>query len=138
ATARAYYVPVPQNAGNTIAWDRLNLDLMRIASLDNNWDGEGAEAISRAVIDNAQVLLYIAKEACTVSATTQRPAPSLIPSVDGCVILKWTYGAKELKCTVIGDVVEVVRWGSPNHFESDGYWELPVNGVSEHFEWLFK
>jgi hypothetical protein len=123
---------------NYVQWDRLNLELMRIASLTANWDGEGAEAISRAAVDNAQTLLQLAKNVAGRSTFFQCPLPLLVASIDGGVILKWVCGSKELKCKILDNVIEVIRWKSPDHFESDGFWEVPVDHVSEHLEWLFR
>jgi hypothetical protein len=145
---RTFYAFVP--GGNPIspacalgsrsffAWDRLSLDLMRIASLERNWDGEGAEPVPRDATTNAVVLLFLARAAMEQSKTAHCPVPIVIPAVDGGVILKWVQGGRELKCTVRGDIIEVVRWRSPNGYESDGFWEIPVDRVVEHFEWLLQ
>ena len=47
----------------TFPWDRLNLELMRIASLERNWDGEGAEPVPQHATTTAAVLLFLAKAA---------------------------------------------------------------------------
>jgi hypothetical protein len=111
---------------------------MRIASLDQNWDGEGAEPVPPRAAINTAVLLSLARAAVEQSAINDCPVPIVIPAVDGGVTLKWVQGDRELKCTVRGDIVEVVRWRSPNAYESDGYWEIPVQLVAEHFRWLIQ
>ncbi len=123
---------------NIFAWERLSLDLMRLSSLGPNWDGEGAEQIPQMAIKNAAVLLSLAKSATSQAPTSQCPLPSVIPAVDGGVIFKWIREPKELKCTVRTDFVEVVRWKSPDAYDSDGYWEVPVQKVAEHVEWLLR
>jgi hypothetical protein len=114
---------------------------MRIASLERNWDGEGAEPVPQQATTNAAVLLFLAKaakEAMEQSTITQCTFPIVLPTVDGGVILKWVQGNRELKCIVRGDIVEVIRWRSLDGFESDGFWEIPVTRVAEHFEWLLQ
>ncbi len=118
------------------AWDRLSLDLMRIASLERNWDGEGAEPVPQKAATNATVLLFLARTAMEKSAMVQCSAPIITPDVEGGVVLKWVQGNRELKCIVRGDIVEVVRWRSVHRYDSDGFWEIPVQRVAEHFEWL--
>ena len=120
------------------AWDRLSLELMRIASLEQNWDGENAEPIPQKAATNAAVLLFLARAAMERSTITQCTVPLIIPDVEGGVILKWVQGNRELKCIVRSDIVEVVRWRSLDRYESDGFWEIPVSRVAEHFEWLLK
>lgn len=121
-----------------LAWDRLNVELMRIASLGSNWDGEGAEAVHPRAAANMAVLLNLARIATEQSRVLQPSVPALIPDVEGGIILKWVLGIKELNCTVLDDIVEVIRWKSPDRYESDGFWDIPVHRVAEHFEWLLQ
>lgn len=121
---------------SSLSWDRLSIELMRIANLPPNWDGESADAPSKLAVKTAGDLLIIAQTVVELATTAECPLPALFPTVDGGVLLKWTYGDKELKCTVVGDGVEVIRWKSVQAYESDGLWELPVRRVAEHFEWL--
>jgi hypothetical protein len=125
-------------AKNVFAWERLSLELMRFSSLRPNWDGEGAEEIPQMAIKNAADLLSLANSAASQVTSPQCPMPSIIPAVDGAVIFKWIREPRELKCTVRADIVEVVRWKSSDTYESDGYWEVPVQQVAEHFKWLLR
>jgi hypothetical protein len=147
-TVRAFYTFVaggltpaqigPAAAIKDLSWDRLKLELMRIASFEGNWDGEGAEAIPQEAIKAATVLLSLAQAAMERSAVEQGPLPTLIPAVEGGIIFKWACGKRELKCTILDNIVEVIRWRSPERYESDGLWEIPALGVAEHFEWLLQ
>lgn len=123
---------------NSFEWERLSLELMRIASLESNWDGEGAESVQQNTVTTATILLSLARSAVEHLADSPSAAPTLFPTVEGGAAFKWVHGSKELKCTVLGDAVEVVRWTSPDRYESDGFWEIPVRRVGEHFEWLFQ
>jgi len=123
---------------NAFAWERLSLELMRLSSLRPNWDGEGAEQIPQAAIKNATDLLFLARSAMSQATTPRCAMPLMIPAVDGGVVFKWIREPKELKCTVRSDFVEVVRWKSPDAYDSDGYWEVPVQRVAEHFKWLLR
>lgn len=123
---------------NAFAWERLSLELMRFSSLRPNWDGEGAEQVPQKAINNAAVLLFLAKSTMSQATVAQCPMPSIIPAVDAGVIFKWIREPKELKCTVRSDFVEVVRWRSPDVYDSDGYWEVPIQRVAEHFKWLLR
>jgi hypothetical protein len=123
---------------SSFEWERLSFDLMRIASLEPNWDGEGAEAVSQNAVKGATILLFLARSAMEQYAHSPGPMPTLYATVEGSVALKWIHGQKELKCTVLGDIVEVVRWRSLDRYESDGFWEIPVGRVGEHLEWLLQ
>jgi hypothetical protein len=129
-----------RSAGGVSAfeWERLSLELMRIANLESNWDGEGGEAVQQSTVTTTTILLTIAKSVMERFADSPSTVPALFPTVEGGAALNWIRGQKELKCTVFGDIVEVVRWRSPDRFESDGLWEIPVPRVREHFEWLFQ
>ena len=134
----AYYLIFRTMPGkNSLAWDRLTLELMRISTLESNWDNEGAEAISLGTKIKMTILLSLARKAAEESVTNECSLPTVFPSVDGSVILKWIRAGKELKCTVLDDEVEVVRWQS-DAYESDGLWVLPIESVAEHFEWLLR
>jgi hypothetical protein len=137
ATIRAFYAIASQPRRNAAAWDRLTLELMLIANLGPNWDREGAEPISPTSVRTAAILLQFARVAAE-SSDVVHPLPLLVPSVEGGITLKWIRAEKELKCTVNGESVEVVRWGSAEAYESQGLWELPVKRVPEHFAWLLQ
>jgi hypothetical protein len=142
-TVSGVYIFVPKTEATyprkvSLAWDRLSLELMRVASLGPNWDGEGAEPVTPKSVSTFAVLLALARNAAQQSMNLECPIPTLFPSIDGGMILKWVRGPKELKCTVLDQAVEVIRWKSPDSYESDGLWEVPVQGVSEHFEWLLR
>jgi hypothetical protein len=111
---------------------------MRIASLEGNWDDEGAEPVPQKAARDASILLFLARAAAEQSPIARCPLPTIVPAVDGGVTLKWVQGNRELKCIVRSDNVEVVRWRSLDRYESDGFWELPVQRVAEHFEWLLQ
>jgi hypothetical protein len=64
--------------------------------------------------------------------------PGLYPTVDGGVTLKLFFEGKELKCTAMGGTIEVIRWKSSESYESDGLWELNIEQIWEHLEWLMK
>lgn len=136
------FVPAPGpyaiSAGRTFGWDRLSLELMRIASLGQNWDGEGAEAVTQKAVQSTSEMLSLAKAVMDRSVSMFYSVPTLLPDVEGGITLKWIHESKELKCTVLGEIVEVVRWRSSDRFEADGLWEVPVFGVVEHFEWLLR
>jgi hypothetical protein len=136
ATVRALYIPVVEAGRSSVEWDRLTLELMRISSLRDNWDGEGAEAIPLGAVSSAQILLQLARGAA--GRLPGCPLPALFPSTEGGIIFKWFCGQKELKCLAMADVVEVLRWRSPEQFESEGLWEIPAQKASEHFEWLLR
>ena len=123
---------------DALRWDRARLELMRIASLVPNWDGEGADPVSPNAIKQAGILLQSAKNAVESAELIDCPLPTIYASLDGGVTLKWTRAGKELKCTVYSDQVEVIRWRSPEAYESDGYWEIPVTKIGEHFDWLLR
>lgn len=65
-------------------------------------------------------------------------SPSLYPSVEGGITLKWIHRGKELQCTAFGDTVEVIRWKSSDAYDSDGLWDMKVEQTREHFEWLLR
>jgi len=129
---------VPQRALFSAEWDRLKLELMRLGSLGQNWDGEDAEAVSPTSVRTARTLLDLAQEASARAPYRQSPPPTLFASVEGGIAIKWHLGPRELKCVALGDKVEVIRWSSSERFESDGFWEVPAHEVAEHFKWLLQ
>jgi hypothetical protein len=177
-------VPTPQlydfQKGSRVRqeWDALKRELERIAKLRRDWDGEGAEPVSKESIDTALALIKMAQEVmCKVedqnepflyqssifiqelspelrSRTTSgllnnpwdaivtriipEPIPGLYPTVEGGVTLKWIHRGKELQCTAQGDIVEVIRWKSTDAYDSDGLWDLNVEQIREHIEWLMR
>lgn len=133
-----HQVPFSCAGPSTFTWDRLSVELMRIANLGQNWDGEGAEPVPLEAVKTAAVLLFLAKSTVAHIPVTQCTFPSITPAVEGGVTVNWIRGGKELKCTVLGSTVEVVRWRSPDRYESDGLWEIPAWRVAEHFEWLLR
>jgi hypothetical protein len=145
---RGFYTFVPSSRScseigwascvGSLSWDRLSLEVMRIGSLEPNWDGEGAEAVPPETVRSAAALLFLARTAMERSSGTLYSVPTVLPDVEGGIILNWVQEKKELKCTVFGEIVEVVRWRSPERYESDGLWEVPVQGVMEHFEWILQ
>lgn len=136
--AEAPYASLQLGEINAVGWDRLGLELMRIASLEPNWDGEGAEAVASGSVINAQVLMRLAREAVGLSSIFNCPLPRLNPSADGGITVKWLFNGKELKCTAYERHVEIIRWRSSDRFESDGFWEVPAQKATEHFNWLLK
>ena len=123
---------------DALRWDRVRLELMRIASLVPNWDGEGADPVSPNAVKQAGILLQSAKNAAESAELVDYPLPTIYAALDGGVTLKWTRAGKELKCTAYGDQVEVIRWRSPEVYEADGFWEIPVTKIGEHFDWLLR
>ena len=138
SSQRTRYAVIVRSERNAFPWDRLVLDLMRISTLPDNWDGEGAEAVPANALSAASMLLSLARAAAESPSRLECPAPGLYPSIEGGVVLKWVSGDRELKCTVMGETVEVVRWRSADAYASDGLWDVPVQGVWEHFEWLLQ
>jgi hypothetical protein len=102
--------------------------------LNFNWDGEGAEPISAETINTA--LRVLENIAIVLERKNTLSAPSVRPFPNGAVFFKWIQGQKELSITVEGRTVEAQRWEPLDAFHSQGLWEITVDAISEHVEWV--
>src|SRR6266498_2108040 len=59
ATVPIFCVSITSTTSSSIEWDRLSLELMCIANLHSNWDGEGAEAVPPMAVNNAETLIQL-------------------------------------------------------------------------------
>lgn len=125
----------PENRG---VWDRLKLELLRIAQLPGNWDSENAEAVAPGTVVTASRLLDLCRGVSRSLPNAIRSTPILLASPEGSIVIKWINGNRELKCIVTDDVVEVLRWSPLDAYESEGMWEVAAEGVLEHIEWLLR
>lgn len=63
---------------DSLAWEWLGLELMRIAALPVNWDGEGAETIDYRAVLNAAFVLVLARVAVDHAGLIQYPLPQAV------------------------------------------------------------
>lgn len=104
------------------------------AHLGANWDGEGAEAPSpQTVASGEQVIERIA---IILERRDTSAEPSVLPFPDGSIFFKLIQGQKELAITVLGRTVEAQRWHPLDAFHSQGLWQIQVDDVREHIEWV--
>ncbi|HTC95721.1 MAG TPA: hypothetical protein VK699_19925 [Terriglobales bacterium] len=104
------------------------------ARLATNWDNDGAEAVSRQTVATAEQL--IEHVALVLERKNTSTSPCVRPFPDGSVFFKWIQGQKELAVTVLGRHVEVQRWEPLDTFRSQGLWQISIDDVSEHIEWV--
>jgi hypothetical protein len=79
--------PVPVAPGTTETWDRLTDDLLRFRRLENDWDGQGADAPAPANVDAALAWLRQSRQ-----WPRAVPPSRIVPGVAGEVIVEWQTG----------------------------------------------
>ncbi len=77
------------------SWSQLIDQLRCLRTLENNWDGEGAESPHPSLVDGAITL------AQTLQATRYPPADRVIASVNGTIYFEWhsPLGYREIEVT---------------------------------------
>ncbi|MCW9023635.1 MAG: hypothetical protein OQK73_03030 [Gammaproteobacteria bacterium] len=82
-------------AEKDIAWHRNFMDLYELFDLEDNWDGEDAEAPSIELIENAISYLN------SLQTTSDMPAPSrVIFTQDEEIVVEWNYNNNYLELTI--------------------------------------
>jgi hypothetical protein len=119
-------------------WDRARLELLRISSLELNWDGENAAPVMEETMRTATVLIETAALLGDSARTLDQAVPKIFPSANGSITFKFVRADKELKCIVNEGTVEVLRWQPLEAFEAENLWEVPVSDVPEHIDWLLR
>jgi len=74
---------VGRGAATLPTWDDLINSLLDIDNLNDDWDGQGAEAPPQGVVDGAIAL------AQTLRAEQHVPADRVVPSVNGTIYFEW-------------------------------------------------
>jgi hypothetical protein len=93
-----------EGGGPSDAWSDLIDELLRIRTLQDGWDGEGAEAPHPALVDGAITL------AQDLQARGEPPADRVIASVNGTVYFEWhtPLGYREIE--VVSPLDAESRW----------------------------
>jgi hypothetical protein len=112
---------------------RFIVDCMK---LDHNWDNEGAEAISLETVTKAIAVINHAADVLKKQEFSDRLIPSVHPFPDGSIFFKWIVGQKELTITVLDGSIEAQRWEPLDAFVSEGLWEISIDDIPEHVEWV--
>src|SRR4051794_1952575 len=67
----------------TRTWSQVIDDLLALRNLENDWDGQGAEAPNPALVDGAITL------AQSLRTEGRRPADFAVAGVNGTVVFEW-------------------------------------------------
>lgn len=62
--------------------------------------------------------------------------PYVVPTPDGTILFNWLRRDKELSITVTHNILQVQRWTPLSSYESEGYWEIGLDKIREHFDWV--
>lgn len=95
-------------------WKQILDRLIAISKLEDNWDGEGAEAPDFEIIDSVTELL--------IKHTELLPHPNrIVPSVDGAIVVEWqldgTYLEAEVETTNLAEWMLRTPDGVITHWE---------------------
>lgn len=112
----------------------LRRKILGFKSLAQNWDGEGADPISALTVTTA--LRTIEQIEVVLSRKNASSSPSVRAFPDGSIFFKWVFGNKELALTVYQSAIQVQRWEPIEAVHSLGLWEVPVDEIAEHVEWV--
>lgn len=108
-TAKDFYDPIKEG--------RLFRRLDYLRTLGDNWDGDGAAAISSDVIDAVERFC----RGC-ISA----PVPAANPTPDGGVQLEWHIGSRSLEIEFEpSGIVGYICWDRDSHWDREGELSVP-------------
>lgn len=116
------------------AWFSRLGELHALYELEDNWDGEGAEPLSRGNIDSA--IQYFK----TLYSQKQTPPPSRVTaSQDGEVIIEWQINGVYIEATIsqpyLAECMYVYPDGSVRHFDVE--WAPPKSNYlwEDHYNY---
>ena len=100
-------------------WKTALSEIVAIHQLEDNWDGQGAQAPSQEVLDSAIGL------ACTLCAHEVEPPSRVVPGPDGTVIFEWqdsdgSYTEIEIVGWLCAEVMQIEPGRPARH------WTLPT------------
>lgn len=95
---------VDQSAESACSWDRVIDDLLSLRQLQDDWDGQGAEAPDPAVVDSALKL------ALNFRASAMHPADRVVAGVNGTVFFEWFAPTQYLEIEVLAPGAAEGRW----------------------------
>jgi hypothetical protein len=112
----------------------LRRKIASLAHLGANWDGEGGEAPSPDTVGTAEQVTE--RIAIILERRDTSAEPSVLPFPDGSIFFKLIQGQKELAITILGRTIEAQRWQPLDAFRSEGLWDISVDDIGEHIEWV--
>jgi hypothetical protein len=86
---------VSQQRQNIERWAKSIADTADLRSLEEDWDGEGANAPRSENVDRALMFLNLLRH-----ISPEMAPPTVVPGLTGEVILKWTKGASSLHAEI--------------------------------------
>lgn len=113
----------------------LQLELDHIVRLFSGSPERGSANLDEETIKTCKGLIRILSSYLMKKETTN-PRPFFVPSPDGTVLFKWLRSERELSVTIEQSILQVQRWAPLAAYESEGYWEVSLDEVGEHFDWL--
>lgn len=96
--------PADPAAATTRSWDQLVDDLLALRQLQDDWDGQGADAPDPAVVDSALKL------ALDFRAAAKHPADRVVAGVNGTVFFEWFAPTEYLEIEVVSPGTAEGRW----------------------------
>lgn len=118
----------------TVMLSDLRRKISDFGLLKANWDGEDAQPITPETL--ATALQVLERLALVLERKNIASRPSARPFPDGSVFLKWIQGQKELAITVQDRTVEAQHWQPLDAFRSEGLWQISIDDVPEHIDWV--
>lgn len=121
--------PLPITTGDLKYIHEVWAELDFIATLKQNWDGEGGQPIQQRVLSLAgELLLPLAR--------LQPPTPRIAPVLGGGIQFEWEVAGRELE-------VEIMPDGSVEYLTADGEStqegslpDLPIGEIRNLVQWL--
>jgi hypothetical protein len=112
--------PAPAMVEDAGPWEPVVRKIIEFRHLDDNWDGSGAEAPSRELLESAIGLAYVFIE------NEVDPPARVVPGVEGSVLFEWqdpdgTYTEVEIVRPLYAEVM-VIEPGQPAK-----HWTLPTD-----------
>ncbi len=95
----------------------INQQLDRLASLQANWDGEGAEPIDPQIIQVARQL------AEGLPGNLVGP-PAVVPMAAGNLQFEWNDGARSLELEIEFPTIHYLKWHPEESIEEEGFFAI--------------
>lgn len=98
--------------------DKIRRELDRIASLPENWDGEGAKPVDPAIVEAAWS--FIERLPAHIAST-----PAVVPSADGYLQFEWNDGPRSLELEVeTPSTIHYLKWRPEKGIEEEGIFDI--------------
>lgn len=120
-----------QETAREVEWHTRLRDLDDVALLKADWDGDGAEVPSRALLKSARALLM------HLRTQNELPPTRIVPTLDGTILIEWQDQQEYRECEVSSP--SLIEWFVQYPGGESAAWEENLLAPSESWvddDWL--